>query len=174
MLISGDALQASLEFQRDNLLQEPLRIISGHLVHIDFSHWLGNAVALGLILGIFHRYISAGQLIYLCVLLATSISLLLLAFHPDVHWYRGMSGILHGLAAWGCCAAWNSARRLMSTALLGLCAKLIAEQTIGSPWSSFPVIHAAHGYGAAVGLLAGVATAWYLAPGQDVTNRPSR
>ena len=161
LLLAGDTVQSGLEFQRHLLSTEPTRMFTAHLVHIDFSHWLGNALALIMLVAIFRHQLSALRLLSLYLLFAAAVSTLLLLLQPDVDWYRGLSGILHGVAAWGCCMAWRKARWLMSGALLALTFKLVAEQTVGLQVTSFAVVHAAHLYGAGAGALLGTAmTAW--------------
>jgi hypothetical protein len=105
----------------------------------------------------------------MCAMLIVAPMLLSLAFWfvlPELHWYRGLSGVLHAIYFAGC-VAWvaqttGRARWLPIAALVGGAAKVLVEQ----PWdASFPmhevlrvaVVPQAHLVGAIVGTAAGLA-----------------
>jgi rhomboid family GlyGly-CTERM serine protease len=77
---------------------------------------------------------------------------------PDISWYVGLSGILHGLLAAGAFALLGTDRGFAVVLLAGIAAKLAWEHFVGPlPWSAEatggPVITAAHLYGAAGGVI---------------------
>jgi rhomboid family GlyGly-CTERM serine protease len=92
---------------------------------------------------------------------ALSIDLGLYVLEPQVQWYVGLSGVLHGVVA---CGALLLARRRSTVGVLlaiGLAGKLVFEQVVGPvPFTQAsvggPVITAAHLYGAAAGATAAV------------------
>jgi membrane associated rhomboid family serine protease len=90
----------------------------------------------------------------------TSAGFLLL--EPELDWYVGFSGVLHGCMAAGLVAWLRSTRDPLTWLVAGLfAAKLAWEHFQGAlPFTagtlSLPVVHEAHSYGAIGGLLAAV------------------
>lgn len=180
--IGGDGLQHALEYQREPIrLGEVWRVLTGHLVHTGPVHLLMNLGAL-VLLAILAPAVFApatGPLRIAVVALVTSSGLLL--FDPGLDWYRGLSGVLHGIAMLVALALLSgralpgrtlpgrtlsgqagSGQTLAGTALLaGIIGKLLWEQYGGGTGSAaltgVPVIVDAHLWGAVGGLL--VATA---------------
>jgi rhomboid family GlyGly-CTERM serine protease len=90
---------------------------------------------------------------------AAAIDLGLYLFEPDVAWYVGLSGVLHGLVAAGALALLLRGQTIGAVLAVGLGAKLVFEQLAGPvPFTAQavggPVVVAAHMYGALGGLLA--------------------
>jgi membrane associated rhomboid family serine protease len=78
---------------------------------------------------------------------------------PQLHWYVGLSGVLHGLLTAGAVAWWRGEDRRLTIALWTiLLGKLAWEQWHGAlPLSGdLTVIVSAHLYGAVSGLIAGL------------------
>ena len=76
-------------------------LLSGHLVHLNWSHWALNMAGLLIVAVFFSVY---GRLLeWLFVLLFTAIvtGLGLYWFNPELIWYVGLSGVLHGLFMYG-------------------------------------------------------------------------
>jgi membrane associated rhomboid family serine protease len=90
----------------------------------------------------------------------TSAGFLLL--EPELDWYVGFSGVLHGCMAAGLVAWLRSTRDPLTWLVAGLfAAKLAWEHFQGAlPFTagtlSLPVVHEAHTYGAIGGLLAAI------------------
>ena len=149
-----------LRYEREAVLSgEAWRLLTGHLVHADGSHLLWNILGLALVFALFAREYSPGE--WLAVMLASTaaIDLGFLAFEPQLEWYVGLSGVLHGFMTAGL-AAWLRDRRDPLTA--GIAAifvgKLVWEHLRGPlPFTAgsltVPVIHEAHSYGAIGGAL---------------------
>jgi hypothetical protein len=79
-------------------------------------------------------------------------------YEPQLDWYVGYSGVLHGILAAGAIAWWKRGPAAMALALSAvLIGKLAWEQWQGAlPFTPGPVVTASHLYGAAGGVLAGL------------------
>lgn len=160
----------ALRYEAEGLKAGELwRLFSAHLVHLGWRHWLWNASGLGLIILLFTPWLTVERLLVLSLISALSVSLGLLFFSPQVVWYVGLSGVLHGvLVAGGLqelkARRWEGAFVL---ALVGL--KLIGEQHWGPLAASEagiggPVLVDAHLYGACGGVLGWLLTVgWRMA-----------
>ncbi|MFL6551463.1 MAG: rhombosortase, partial [Povalibacter sp.] len=94
-------------------------------------------------------------------------------FEPQLQWYVGLSGVLHGALAAGAIAWWQHETRALASALtLVLVGKLCWEQWQGAlPLSGdMLVIVDAHLYGAVGGLFAGVVL-WMFSRRWSVSHR---
>jgi len=140
---------------------EVWRVFTGHLVHLGLGHLLLNAAGLALVALLVGRELRVRSWLaaLLVCALATSAGLWWLA--PEVAWYVGLSGVLHGLLVTGLARAIrNGHARALHATLLGLVVlKLGWEQyagaTAGTAWlSGGPVVVDAHLFGAAGGGLA--------------------
>ena len=156
---TGDAGRELLRYERAAVLHgEYWRLITGHFVHGSGQHLLLNAVGLGLIAALFPReYSLRGWLLILASSIAT-IDLGFVLLEPQLEWYVGLSGVLHGALAAGAVGWWKHESRPLALALtLVLVGKLSWEQWHGAlPLSGdMPVVVDAHLYGAIGGALAG-------------------
>lgn len=141
------------------------RLVTGHLVHGGWAHLLLNMTGLGLIAGLFPRDYSIRQWLMIGVASVAMIDLGFVLFEPQLDWYVGLSGVLHGALAAGAVSWWARESRPFAVALaLILIGKLAWEQWRGAlPLSGdMPVIVDAHLYGAIGGLLAGLGIRLYL------------
>lgn len=160
--LTGNEGVELFQYQRDAIIGgEYWRVLSGHLVHGTWRHWLLNATGLALIWAIFPRHFGhlSAALLSLGIALLTSIALLI--WDPAVSWYVGMSALLHGLfVAWLVVDLLNG-QRMAVVLLLFVSLKLVYEQWFGPlPGSvettGLPVLVNAHLYGALSGGLFGV------------------
>lgn len=140
----------ALVLDRDAVLGGQLwRLWSGHWVHLDAHHAAINLIALVLMALIAVRMRQLRPLLAVSLPMMPLVAALLLLTAPDLQWYAGLSGLLHG---W---AAWLLLRRGGGVATIGallLAGKLVWEQIApAADASAFPVIHAAHLIGALVG-----------------------
>ncbi len=147
--------QRVLQYQREAILSGELwRLVSGHLVHLNAPHLLMNLLGLWLIWLLFLSRESSGILcFYRLPVLLIGTALTLLALNPEVTWYRGLSGALHGLLALGLLRQCESQRLTGGVLLLLFIAKIGWEQSIGAipgseAWISGQVIVDSHLYGA--------------------------
>lgn len=162
LLVALQAFDAApLRYERAAVLHgQWWRLVTGHFVHADVAHLAWNLAGLALVAWLFVReYSRADWLLILCVSTA-AVDLGFLVFEPQLEWYVGFSGVLHGLMAAGL-LAWLVRERDAVTALVAVlfCAKLAWEHLVGPlPFTaqtlSLPIIHSAHTYGAIGGLLA--------------------
>jgi rhomboid family GlyGly-CTERM serine protease len=150
-----DTWHLALQYQHRAILEgEVWRLFTGHLVHLNGAHLLMNLAGLWLIWLLFFLHESARALcLYRLPVLLIGTSLALLLLSPEVTWYRGLSGILHGLLALALLRHCQ-AQPLSGSLLLALFAVKIAwEQTSGpvpgsEAWISGRVIVDSHLYGA--------------------------
>jgi len=156
---TGESGRELLRYERAAVLQgQYWRLLTGHLVHGSGQHLLLNAVGLGLIAALFPReYSLRGWLLILASSVVT-IDLGFVLLEPQLQWYVGLSGVLHGALAAGALGWWRHESRGLALALSGvLIGKLAWEQWHGAlPLSGdIPVVVEAHLYGAIGGALAG-------------------
>lgn len=131
LLVFGRAdVESMLIFDRSAILNGELwRLWSGHSIHFSNTHLAYDLLAFGLAGGLL-EYRAYPGLPVLYLLMAMTISLVLLLFRPEMAYYGGLSGLacgavvylaLHGLHK-------NSALRLPSAAILVfMLVKIVAE-----------------------------------------------
>ena len=156
-------LDAALAWDRDALSGgEVWRFVTGHLVHLGWSHLALNLAGLALIVWIVGR--TWDWLGWLVVSL-TSIGVIGAGFwvlNPELEWYVGLSGLLHGLLAAGLVVG-LARREAESVVLAVLVAGKLAWEQFAGPLpgsegaSGGAVIVDAHLYGAVGGMLAAFA-----------------
>lgn len=153
-----DGLATALRYDRPAIAAgEWWRVLSGHLVQGNLAHWALNMLGLILILIIFPDRISWRGLGAPMLLSALAVSGGLFFMNPEILWYVGLSGVLHGLFA--ACAAREllAGSKIFASALALLAAKIIYEQIMGpladtQMLTGLPVVVDAHLYGAVSGL----------------------
>lgn len=163
----GAAARETLPYDRAALLAggEYARLVTAHFFHYDLAHLAWNLVGLALVAALFAREFDLRGWIVILVAATVAVDLGFLVFEPQLAWYVGFSGVLHGLMAAGLCAwLWRT-----PDAITGLVAGLFAlklgwEHVMGPlPFTAstlaVQVIHEAHTYGAIGGA---VAALWIL------------
>ncbi|MDT8384608.1 MAG: rhombosortase [Gammaproteobacteria bacterium] len=159
--LGGSELSALLRFEREAILHGQLwRLFSGHLTHLGWSHLWLNIAGLALIWGLVGRCFSLRQWLSISAGLALGIGLGLLVFNPQLAWYVGLSGVLHGMLVAGGIAEVRAGRGSSYVLLILVGAKLVWEQVAGPlPGSTAgaggAVIVDAHLYGALCGIMFG-------------------
>jgi rhomboid family GlyGly-CTERM serine protease len=154
---------AGLRYERSAVLAgEAWRLITGHLVHGDAAHLGWNLLGVALVGLLFGRGYRPWQWLAVLAAALLVIDLGFLLLEPQLAWYVGFSGALHGLMAAGLVAWLWRARDAVTWLVAAIfCAKLAWEHAAGPlPFTaesmSLPVVHAAHTYGAVGGALAGL------------------
>ena len=157
--IFGVAARDRLSYDRGALLEAELwRLLTGHFVHLGVSHLLLNLAGLLLIWYLVSASFNLRQ--WLLIMLGTivGIDLGFWFLQPQLAWYVGLSGLLHGLLAAGVVAG-IAAKRIEAWLLAAvLAAKLVYEQLAGPlpgsvEASGGTVIIASHLYGAVAGAI---------------------
>jgi rhomboid family GlyGly-CTERM serine protease len=157
----GDAVKEWARYERGPLAAgEWWRLVTGQLVHLGWGHLWPNLAALGLLGLLFEDVLSPLEWAAAALGAALAIDAGLYWLSPNVDWYVGLSGVLHGLAACGAIELARRGNRVGFALALGVVGKITYEQIFGPiPFTQAsaggPVIVAAHLYGA----IAGAATA---------------
>jgi rhomboid family GlyGly-CTERM serine protease len=157
----GDSARDLLRYERLGIGSgEWWRLLTCHLVHLDWRHAAMNMAGLVLLWGLFAGEYSRGGWLLIAALSAVSISLALWRCNPDVSSYVGLSGVLHALLVAGSIARlvkrhWDGAILLGFTLV-----KLYFEQQHGAMPVSSSLLHSvvivdAHLYGAIAGAVFG-------------------
>lgn len=156
-------LDRAFAWDRDALAGgEIWRFVSGHFVHLGWSHLALNLAGLALIAWIVGR--TWDWLGWIAVTLA-SIGVIGAGFwilNPQLEWYVGLSGLLHGLLAAGLVVG-LARQEAESVVLAVLVAGKLAWEQLAGPLpgsegaSGGAVIVDAHLYGAVGGILAALA-----------------
>ncbi len=160
LAIAGDNMTALLRYHVTHIKAgEIWRLISANLVHLGWSHTLMNLLGLALIWGLFWHCFSNGQWWLICLISSLSVSLGLILFNPELVWYVGLSGVLHGLFVAGAIGAIRRGDRREVILLIAIIGKLLWEQGFGALPGSVdmaggPVVVDSHLYGAIGGVLA--------------------
>lgn len=133
------------------------RLLTSQFVHLNATHLALNLGGLAGVMAVFGPSLTRPSILIGAVMgSACTVALGLWFLAPDVAWYAGASGVLHGLFAAGVVVATGAPTPLRAAAALGLGLKLAWEARHGTASADLigaPVIHAAHLYGATGGLL---------------------
>ena len=156
----GESGRLALRYEREAVLQgEYWRLVTGHLVHGSTQHLILNAAGLGLVAALFPHDYSWRAWLLIALFSLVAIDAGFVFCEPQLHWYVGLSGILHGALAAGAIAWWRHESRSLALILTAIfLGKLAWEQWHGAlPLSGdLPVVVDAHLYGAIGGGLAGL------------------
>ena len=146
-------------YQRQSLEQGQLwRLFSGHFVHLNDKHLILNLIAWVIVFFLGVNYLSPSRWIVLLLILMLSISAGLYYFVPEILYYGGLSGILHGYFAYILVEWIKNKQRLSWIILLLLIAKVLAENfsDMGSSTTEYlelRVVTEAHLIGILVGII---------------------
>lgn len=161
LALGGEPGAMVLRYEREAVLEGQVwRLLTAHLVHADWAHLAWNVAGLVLVFALFAGEYSRHDWLLVMLASTAAIDLGFLLLEPDLAWYVGLSGVLHGVTAAGL-VAWLRERRDPLT--IGVAAifvgKLAWEHLRGAlPFTAgtlaVPVIHEAHSYGAIGGALA--------------------
>lgn len=155
------ATEALWQFDRTRIESgEWWRLITGQFIHYGFYHLAMNLSALLLCDFILLRQLSPVRYCVVLVLTTFTVGAGLYVGNPEMEFYGGFSGALHGLIITGLLLNLRPAPVFPFAALVLVLAKLIHEQTAGydpqHPLLPVPVAVDAHLYGAIAGLLLGL------------------
>ena len=159
IMMTGEIGKEALRYDRVWIGQgEAWRVVSGHFAHLGWSHLALNSAGLVLVwflIGGAHTLRT--WLLIVGVTLAT-MDLGFWFLNPELYWYAGMSGLLHGLLAAGIVSRLSNIDAETAILLLLLIVKIAWEQFSGpvpgsESTSGGPVVVDAHLYGALGGIL---------------------
>ena len=154
-------------YQRQSLEQGQLwRLFSGHFVHLNDKHLILNLIAWVIIFFLGLNYLSLLRWIVLLFILTLSISVGLYYFVPEIVYYGGLSGVLHGYFAYVLVEWIKNKQRLAWIILLLLIAKTLIENfsDIGSSTAEYldlRVVTEVHLIGVFIGILFALLTSYW-------------
>jgi len=157
--IAGNATSGLLRYDRSAILDGELwRLLSGHFIHMGWSHLGMNLAGLALIWMLAGKWLSLKEALFTIIFSALAIGLGLLAINSEVSWYVGFSGILHGIWTAGSISGMRSSHWEAYALFILLVAKLGWEQLFGPlpgsvEMAGISIVVDAHLYGASTGLL---------------------
>lgn len=158
-LMAGDDLGREwLRYDRQQLADFQFwRLLSGHFVHLGLSHYVLNAIGLLLVWQLVGNQFSRGQWLWVALGSIAAMDLGFWLLEPQLTWYVGLSGLLHGILAAGIVGSWNSDRRMALVLAVVVVLKLAYEQLAGplpgsEATSGGAVVVVAHLYGAIGGV----------------------
>jgi rhomboid family GlyGly-CTERM serine protease len=154
--LDGEAAREALSYQREALAQgQWWRLLSAHFVHLDFEHAALNGMGVVLMWALFARDYPPLQWLAIYLGAALTVSVGLWFFSPEIDWYVGASGALHGVMTAGTLA--HLRRRDLDGWILAvfIALKLGYEQFAGAlPFAGSPdTVVDAHLYGAIGGVV---------------------
>jgi rhomboid family GlyGly-CTERM serine protease len=138
------------------------RLFSAHLVHLSWSHYAMNCAGLLLVYGLYWRWLTAATMLMWCLSSALAVALGLMFFSPQITWFVGFSGVLHGLIVAGAVTD-IQAQRWEGLWVIGIVAIKLVWETLYGPLpgseagAGGPVVVDAHLYGAIGGLIVPIA-----------------
>jgi len=154
--IDGAAARDALSYQRAALAEgQWWRLLTAHFVHLDLEHAALNAMGLVLMWALFAR--DYPPLRWLAIYLGTALTVSagLWWFSPEVAWYVGASGALHGVMTAGTLAHLRRGDLDGWILAIFIVVKLGYEQYAGAlPFAGSPdTVVDAHLYGAIGGVV---------------------
>ncbi|MBS0374904.1 MAG: rhombosortase [Proteobacteria bacterium] len=161
--LGGDALVARLRYERAAIAAgEAWRLLTGQLVHHDARHLALNLAGLALLWLLYARDARPREWAVVGLASALAVGGLLYLLEPQIAWYLGLSGVLHG--GWAAATVFGRRRWPLeaNVSALLLAGKLVLERfgSLGAALDpGLPVITVAHLYGALGGLAAALALA---------------
>ncbi len=160
--LGADALPA-LRYERAAVLAgQAWRLVTGHVVHAGLVHLGWNLLGVLIVAFLFAGEYSWRQWLVILGVSTAATDLGFLLLEPQLDWYVGFSGVLHGLMAAGLVAWLRTSRDAVTWIVTGLFAAKLAWEHFAGPLPftaaslDLPVIHEAHTYGAIGGGLAGL------------------
>ncbi|MGB5587415.1 MAG: rhombosortase [Gammaproteobacteria bacterium] len=165
LAVLDEPVRALLRYERTGLAAgEYWRLVGAHLVHLDLVHAVLNGAALWLLMVAIGRGVSARDWLMIVAGAMLGVDAGLYWLVPQLEWYVGLSGILHGALAGPALLLCLQARLSGFLLLLLIAAKLGWEQWLGplpgtGDLISGAVVTEAHLFGA-LGGMAGALVAW--------------
>lgn len=159
--LAGNTVRTLLRYDRTGIADLELwRLLTGHLVHLGWIHLALNGAGLILLWVLVGRCFTQGQWLAIALVSVAGIDSGLWFLDPDLVWYVGLSGVLHGMLAAGLVPGVRDGNIEAVLLSVLLAAKIGWEQFLGPLPGSTEVaggnvVVNAHLYGAVSGALAG-------------------
>jgi rhomboid family GlyGly-CTERM serine protease len=155
----GESARTALSYDRGAIADgQWWRLLTAHFVHLDAEHAFLNSLGVVLMWALFARDYSPGRWAAIYFGSALAVSAGLWFFNPELRWYVGASGALHGVMTAGTLA--HLRRRDLDGWILAvfIVMKLAYEQYAGAlPFAGTAnTIVDAHLYGAVGGVVFGL------------------
>jgi len=134
------------------------RLLTAHFCHTNGYHLLLNGTGLLVVTALFLDTFKHYSILTMMISVGLFISLCLYWIEPELQWYVGLSGVLHGLFAFGVCDELKKRDKWGVILGLGFIAKVAYEQILGPSAATEALIDAtvlidAHLYGAIAGVI---------------------
>ncbi len=158
--LQSAGLVSTFQFDRGLIDQGQYWLLfTGHLVHLNWMHWGLNMAGLVIVAVFFSLYGNLFDWLFVLLFSALVTGLGLYWFHPELIWYVGLSGVLHGLFIYGAIREIRFYPFSGYVLVLLLAAKLFWEYMNGAlpgseEMTGGRVLVEAHLYGALAGLAA--------------------
>ena len=149
---------STLRYQQSWLSDgEYWRILSAHLVHVNWQHLVLNAFGLILCMGITSPAWTIRRWVIYHIFLTLGISVLFTLLNPELQWYAGYSGVLYGIFLLAAIDLYQRDKLIAAILLIAISAKIVLEQVgyfaiNSSDFIGVPVIIDAHLYGLSLAL----------------------
>ncbi|MBW9261635.1 MAG: rhombosortase [Candidatus Thiodiazotropha sp. (ex. Lucinisca nassula)] len=173
--LATESASGWLEYHRGHIVNGELwRLITAHLVHLGWGHLTMNLLGLWMIWALLLNNLPSQRCSLILLLLTIITSTALWFFSPQLVWYRGLSGVLHGLLIWGLLKQMKQEPLLSVSLLIAVLGKIAWEQWQGplpgsESMANGPVVVASHLYGALSGMLV-----WLIGNIRFPSNRKTR
>lgn len=154
-------LTEALQYDRVAIIGgEYWRLLSGNLVHLGVNHLLLNSVGFLMVAALVWSYYSSAEWLVIFFVSSFAVSAGLFFLVPELRWYVGLSGVLHGLLLAGACVEVKRYPHTGWLLMLLVLGKLFYEQITGPmPGSELAaggsVVVQSHLFGGVAGLLMG-------------------
>ncbi len=159
---SNEAIDHFFRYDRNAIFNgEIWRVLTGNFTHANTSHWAINMLGLGVLWYLYKPLRKRYELLLIIIIAAMGTCIGLLLFEPQLKWYVGLSGALHGVFAAGIILSLKSEPKFQILLAFLLFFKLVYEQFMGplpgtGEIAKFPVIVNSHLYGAITGIITGI------------------
>ncbi|MEJ2689001.1 MAG: rhombosortase [Deltaproteobacteria bacterium] len=159
--LAGQKCPAIFQYDRSAIIEgQYWRIVTCHFVHTGWEHLLLSLIGVALLFGLFARLYSLFAWLTGALCCMIGISLSFLVFCPTLEWYKGLSGLLHGLLVMGIVGEIRNGNKFYYLLLLAITGKLALEYFYGpadltSQFTNAVVITSAHLAGAIAGGMTG-------------------
>ena len=165
--MAGPAVIQVLRYDRTAVLSgEAWRLVTAHLVHHDLTHLAWNLAGLALVAWLFVAEFSTRHWLLILAASTAAIDAGFLILMPELEWYVGFSGVLHGAMAAGLLAWLVRTRDQLTWCVAAIFAAKLGWEHVAGPLPftaatlDLPVIYQAHSYGALGGLAMAAALEW--------------